>query len=325
MYESPEDKEPTFDAKGIETVRRDTCPAVSKTLERTIKMLFRTQDLSEIKAYLQRQWVKILNGRVSVQDFVFSKEVRLGTYSNRGPLPPSALVATHRMSTDPRAEPRFGERVRYVVVYGGPQSRLMDLVVPPEQLLRDKSLRLHGTYYITKQIIPAVARVLNMVGADLMAWFAELPRVHRAAVRPGEGAAEGSKAVGSSSNGVAYDAKGWPIAQGRARGNVRGVKTIDAFYQSSHCQICRTATNDVLCEECLAKPQQTTLTAIVLLRDAQRAMAHLARVCRNCMGVSDAVIPCVSLDCPIYYERLRATRALERLEPLQEALRALNA
>ena len=29
-YESPEQVEPIFDAKGIETVRRDGCPAVNK-------------------------------------------------------------------------------------------------------------------------------------------------------------------------------------------------------------------------------------------------------------------------------------------------------
>ena len=30
MYESPEQKEPVYLAKGIETVRRDGCPAVTK-------------------------------------------------------------------------------------------------------------------------------------------------------------------------------------------------------------------------------------------------------------------------------------------------------
>ena len=30
MYETPDQEEPVFDAKGIETVRRDSCPAVSK-------------------------------------------------------------------------------------------------------------------------------------------------------------------------------------------------------------------------------------------------------------------------------------------------------
>lgn len=30
MYETPDQKEPVYDAKGIETVRRDSCSAVSK-------------------------------------------------------------------------------------------------------------------------------------------------------------------------------------------------------------------------------------------------------------------------------------------------------
>lgn len=32
MYESADQKEPVYDAKGIETVRRDGCPAVAKVL-----------------------------------------------------------------------------------------------------------------------------------------------------------------------------------------------------------------------------------------------------------------------------------------------------
>lgn len=74
-----------------------------------------------MKEYLERQWHKILANRVSVQDFVFAKEVRLGTYSPKAAVvPPAAIVAAKAMATDPRAEPRFAERVPYVVVYGEP-------------------------------------------------------------------------------------------------------------------------------------------------------------------------------------------------------------
>lgn len=66
---------PIFDAKGIETVRRDTCPAVAKMMEAVLRLLFTTKDLSQVKAYCQRQWGKIMAGRVSVADFVFAKEV----------------------------------------------------------------------------------------------------------------------------------------------------------------------------------------------------------------------------------------------------------
>ena len=56
-----------------------------------------------MRRYLERQWSKILAGRVSVQDFIMAKEVRLGTYSARAStIPPAALVATRAMAADPR-------------------------------------------------------------------------------------------------------------------------------------------------------------------------------------------------------------------------------
>lgn len=39
MYESLDQKEPVFDAKGIETVRRDSCPAVSKVTGKPTRLL----------------------------------------------------------------------------------------------------------------------------------------------------------------------------------------------------------------------------------------------------------------------------------------------
>ncbi|RKO94213.1 hypothetical protein BDK51DRAFT_30653, partial [Blyttiomyces helicus] len=181
-WEAEEDLKPSFDAKGIETVRRDNCPVVGKTMETCIKILFRTQDLSQVKEYLQRQWTKILAGRVSIDDFIIAKEVKLGTYrqvgrtcpifiihtedthrrvppycSARGPPPPGALISSKRMEQDERAEPQYGERVPYVVVHSG-SARLIDSVVSPDELLNNRTLRLH----------------------DLATWFAEIPRVHKA-------------------------------------------------------------------------------------------------------------------------------------------------
>ena len=40
MYETPDQAEPVFDAKGIETVRRDSCSAVSKVSKITVERVF---------------------------------------------------------------------------------------------------------------------------------------------------------------------------------------------------------------------------------------------------------------------------------------------
>eukprot|EP00879_Flechtneria_rotunda_P013763 GHRR01014376.1.p1 GENE.GHRR01014376.1~~GHRR01014376.1.p1 ORF type:complete len:427 (+),score=142.69 GHRR01014376.1:156-1436(+) len=183
-YESDDQLEPEFEAKGIETVRRDSCPAVAKMLEACLRILFSSKDLSAVKDYCMRQWCKILSNRVSIQDFVFCKEVRLGTYSpNAATLPPAAIVAAKSMAVDPRAEPRYAERVPYVVVAGAPGSRLVDLVVAPQVLVQQDTsraaLRLHANYYITKQIIPALERVLTLVGADVRSWFSNMRKPTR--------------------------------------------------------------------------------------------------------------------------------------------------
>lgn len=63
MYEHEDQVEPVFEAKGIETVRRDFCPAVAKTLEKSLRLLFTTKDVSLVKEYLTEQWLKVLMGK----------------------------------------------------------------------------------------------------------------------------------------------------------------------------------------------------------------------------------------------------------------------
>lgn len=47
-YESPNQVDPIFDAKGIETVRRDTCAALSKTMEQSLRLYFEHEDINKV-------------------------------------------------------------------------------------------------------------------------------------------------------------------------------------------------------------------------------------------------------------------------------------
>lgn len=101
-------------------------------------MLFRTQNLSEIKTYCLAQWSKLREGKVSIQDFTLAKEVKLGSYSDKGPPPPGVMVASRRLTIDPRAEAEYGERVPYVITLDPSKRRLVDRAVSPEDLLRNR-------------------------------------------------------------------------------------------------------------------------------------------------------------------------------------------
>ena len=73
-------EEPVLEAKGIETIRRDTVDAVGKIMDKCLRMLFTSKDLSLIKRYLERQWAKLSMGQVELKDFIFAKEVKMGMY-----------------------------------------------------------------------------------------------------------------------------------------------------------------------------------------------------------------------------------------------------
>ena len=76
----------------------------------------------------------------------------------------------HYLVTDRRSEPRIGERVPYVVVYGTPGQPLIQLVKRPEDLLDNPALRLNGIYYITKQLVPTLDRCFSLLGVDVRQW-----------------------------------------------------------------------------------------------------------------------------------------------------------
>ena len=143
-------------------------------------MLFTTLDLSLVKQYIQKQCCKLLEDRVSMQDCIFAKEYRGRHGYKPGACVPALYLARKSTKRDPRSEPRSGERVPYVIVYGTPGLPLIELVRQPHDVINDASLRINAQYYIMKQILPALNRFLSLVGVDVFSWYQQLPRVARA-------------------------------------------------------------------------------------------------------------------------------------------------
>uniref|UniRef100_A0A7N9ANJ2 DNA polymerase zeta catalytic subunit n=1 Tax=Mastacembelus armatus TaxID=205130 RepID=A0A7N9ANJ2_9TELE len=287
MYESLDQKEPVFDAKGIETVRRDGCPAVSKILERSIKLLFETRDVSQVKQFVQRQCVKVLDGRASMQDLIFSKEFRGSGSYRPGACVPALELTRRMMAYDRRLEPRVGERVPYVVVYGLPGVPLIQLVRRPMEVLQDPGLRLNATYYITKQILPPLARMFQLIGVDVFSWYQELPRVRGQTV---------------------------------AREEVGRKGTISQYFTTLHCPVCDELTQLGVCSRCRAEPQRVAVTLCQDMRQWESQQDQLLKICRNCSGCAERQVPCVSLDCPVLYKLSRVNRQLSKAPYLRQLL-----
>ncbi|KAG8872386.1 DNA polymerase zeta [Tulasnella sp. 331] len=289
-YENPDDIEPVFDAKGIETVRRDGVPAGQKMVEKCIKILFRTQDLSEVKTYCRSSWTKLMDGRVSLQDFIFAKEVKLGKYSDKGPPPPGVVVAARRLARDPRAEAQYGDRVPYVITRGEPKQRLVDRAFEPLEVLNDRhQYLLDASYYIEHMLIPPLERVFNLVGANVGGWYAEMPKFARPVVPD------------------SLVSHGKDDQQEKKTGPSKPKFTIEEHFKRSAC---------VVCGKNNSTSQEQAIFALELMhRGAQKRLVGVQQMCASCSAVPQVEeIECVSLDCPWMFERHKAMREVKALE-----------
>ena len=321
---------PSLDAKGIELARRDGCSFVTKQMEKALRLMFRATrpDLSLVRRHLERQWSRALSGRVAPSDFVFAKEVRLGHYKDGGSKPPAARVAEAAIADDERAAPRYGERVRYVVVYGSPGAKVMHVVHPPEVLFPNRLLRslahggrddmpshadilpkrLNAKYYI-EQALKALERVFALAGADVRRWFEDLPIPklrHQQTQRPSSPPPGG--------------------INGSSRGNAQ--TEITQYFHSEICRICggqgkchggrlgcadcrRVRSWHTACDACRQDLGRAVSIAVARSNAAQRRAHVLELTCARCVSNRRHADECASLDCPVYVaiHSLRRRRA----------------
>ncbi|XP_068631167.1 DNA polymerase zeta catalytic subunit isoform X2 [Battus philenor] len=173
MYESPEQEKPIYEAKGIETVRRDGCPAGVKLLQQSLCELFDTGDMSRVKRIVCTTLSRLIDGTLPPGDLFFTREYHGPTgYRSGGAAPPNE-IAKRLISRDPRSVPRTGWRVAWQVCAGPPGTALSRLARSPYELLHAPA-QPHVAYYATRVLLPPLHRCLSLLGVHVSNWWMEV-------------------------------------------------------------------------------------------------------------------------------------------------------
>lgn len=273
-YEHPL-AQPYFMAKGIETVRTDFCPLASKILEGALIQLFQTKDVSTLYSYLLTKWKKILSNKYQMKEFIMFSKVILSEYKN----PPAGVkVSLKNMEIDEMRRPLFGENVGYVIRAGQPGDQITELAMNPEDFLASQEYTLNLEYYLEKQINTVLDRTFSPFGVDVKVWYRFMPK------------------------------KKTPLSIDSLQPKKKFFKTdnkrIDKFFSSGLCLVCRKFVNGNLCEVCKDDPQKTVLAIMTSMNHKEKKLKKLMEVCRGCTGSFNEIL-CSSLDCPIYYSKLK--------------------
>ncbi|CAF3854970.1 unnamed protein product [Rotaria sordida] len=285
-YETIDQQQGKFDAKGIETVRRDTCLIVSKILQQSLKLLFQTKDITRVRRYVQFECEKILTNRFNLLDFIFAKEYGGKTrYHPLAPVP-ALRIAIERSKTNPLAEPNQGERVPYVIGFNTElvNANLIDCVWTLDNVLNYKSqFKLNSMYYIKKQILPALDRCLALIGVNVFKWIDNL-------------------LIDINSNDRQ---QGYNLDENLRKNNLH-----------QRCIICLQLTNTPLCNEC-REEEDLSETMIICENKAnklERQHANLQRMCFACSDRMDGWFQCSTIDCPIRFRLHKITQLMQNAQ-----------
>lgn len=122
------------------------------------------------------------------------------------------------------------------------------------------------------------------MGANVRAWFSELPK---SAVKARQ------HVFGASA--------------GPTRTLFSDTRSIDSFYMSQHCRLCGAIGADALCADCTANPQRSLFALHVASSQQERALQTLRRACVEC-GDRSSPFTCANVTC-LVWNRLRLVSA----------------
>jgi len=211
---------------------------------------------------------------------------------------------------DPRAEPQYGERVPYVVRAGAPGARLIDRVVSPEEMLKDKYLQKYssannkGTCVLTPSITSP--RHSSLHSSEYLTW--SVPMFVTGTRTCQKYLDETRKnfsisAILTVARHLVHYIRSWDPVFARFVNLKRRmmVRYSDNFFLPIE-----------LCQSCLTNPSESVYALSSRSQNSETHYSQLQEICSNCCGVPvGEEVGCDSRDCPVFYSRLKAVSRMQ--------------
>ena len=165
MYEKGRDGTVAFkkiDVKGLQVVRRDSCPFVRETLKKLLEMVLESSDPNPVITAAREAAKTLIQGKVPIEKLLMSKQL---ASEYKVPMP-HVTVRDKIRSRAPGSEPQQGDRVAFVIVKG--DGKMYEKAEDPAWVI-EKNVPLDFQYYFTNQFKKPVQDLLEpLVSADLI-------------------------------------------------------------------------------------------------------------------------------------------------------------
>jgi DNA polymerase delta subunit 1 len=143
-----------IDIKGLQVVRRDSCPFVRETLKKILTLMLESSDPMPAIELARAAAKELMHGNVPIEKLLMSKQL---ASEYKVPMPHVAVRDKIRARA-PGSEPQQGDRVPFVIVKG--EGRMYEKAEDPAWV-REKNVPLDFQYYFTNQFKKPVQDLLE--------------------------------------------------------------------------------------------------------------------------------------------------------------------
>lgn len=284
LYWTRPDKHDKLDAKGIETVRRDSCRLVSQVIETSLYKLLIDRDVEGAQKYVKDVISQLLQNKVDLSLLVISKGLGKAEYAGKQAHNELAIRMRQR---DAGSAPAIGDRVSYVIIKGTKSQAAYEKAEDPIYVL-DNNIPIDTKYYLENQLSKPLLRIFE----------------------PVLGEKAGSLLSGEHTRTVTVTA---PTNGGLMRFAVKTAQCLECKVPVKHGR--------PTCDNCShTLPQHYDKLQTQLAKNEVK-FARLWTQCQNCQGSLHQDVLCTSQDCPIFYMRKKiqkelgdATQTIERFD-----------
>jgi DNA polymerase I len=153
--------------KGMETVRRDWCELTSITLNRVLELVLKEGDVDGAVEHVRKvvSDVRNLDPRRDadiIEKLVLTRTLTRKTESYKNKQP--HLTVAENLKKRTGVMPSIGTRIPFVIVAG--KGLFVDRAEDPDYV-REKNIPIDVDYYVKKQILPPVERILEVFGVNV--------------------------------------------------------------------------------------------------------------------------------------------------------------
>ncbi|VDM39048.1 unnamed protein product [Toxocara canis] len=278
LYFTRPEKHDKMDCKGLETVRRDNCPLVSKVLSACLEKMLLEGDATGALEHAKKVISDLLCNRIDISELIISKELTRPSTAYQAKQ--AHVVLAERMrARDAGSAPRLGDRVPYVIVAKG-QKATYEKAEDPIYVLQN-SIPIDTSYYLENQLAKPLARIFEPILGD--------------------------KAESLLINGAHTLVRS--VTQSK-------VSALSQFFQKTErCLLCKSSLKkgvmDATCAHCKPNEGKAYITHTALMNATENRFGRLWTECQNCAGTHNEEILCSSRDCPIFYMREKVRFDLE--------------